>query len=397
MSISWRLLDSRRLLVTALCLILWRALDQLPITGLKGQGIQLFQGIGGGGQFGPYSLGSVGIGPYIFALVILSVLPAISGRVWAMKKTADGRASLRRWAIALAILLAFAQAYSITELIQNTRVGMWFAPLDWFTRLVICLELAGGTVIVILLADLIDEFGLGFGYAAFLLFALRAVALQIHRLADYPAVPWPPFTTFLKASAVWAVISVAIVVATVAFVLALRLVSPPSKKKSQPHRKTELNLIPSGVIRPPLIAGVIVSLPLYYAGYLGPRSELTRWIMGAFSAYSVGPFSPWLRLGIAMTAIIGLAVAFARLDQSRTDVPTYLRRHITRFAFVGGCFLAIMVEVVPLLALLITGATGDAIQLSGFDVVVIVVVIMAIATAAQGEPRTTTVIASAVP
>jgi len=200
-AISWRLLDRRRLLVTGLCLVAWRALDQIAITGPRGQSIQLFQGIGGGVPFARYSLGSVGIGPYIFGLVVLSLLPAISGRVWAMQKTAEGRSSLRRWTIALAVLLAFAQAYSITELIQNTRVGMWFAPLDWLTRLVMCLELVGGTVIVILLADVIDEFGLGFGYAAFLFFALRPVALQIHRLGDYAAVPWPPFTTFLKAGA----------------------------------------------------------------------------------------------------------------------------------------------------------------------------------------------------
>src|SRR5260370_30646427 len=61
--------------------------------------------------------------------------------------------------------------------------AVWYAAAGWFARLLVVVELTGGTVLLILLADLSDEFGLGFGYGAFLIYVLGPVAIQVQRLA----------------------------------------------------------------------------------------------------------------------------------------------------------------------------------------------------------------------
>jgi preprotein translocase subunit SecY len=369
-------------LVTALCLVAWRALDQIPITEINRGALSLFatlqsqhtsglfHAIGSSAvPFASYSLGAIGIAPYIYALVFVSLVPV---------------RSLRRWTRALAVALSLVQAYGLTLLMQST-VPALIEP-EWFPRLVVCLELASGTVIALLLADLIDEYGLGFGYAALILFALQPFAGQVHRLADYAALPWG-LTIFFKAGALWALISVGIVIATVAVVRAVRPVSAPMEEKSGEHRETELTLFPSGVLRPPLIAGVIVSLPLLSSGYLfSSHPPAARWIFDVWSPYSPNPWRLVLYLVIASCVVVALAVLIARMEHPRSEIPDHVRRHITRLAFIGGCFLALTVEVVPVLARLITTAAGQAIELSGFAVVFTTVVILATLTAAQGGP-----------
>jgi preprotein translocase subunit SecY len=178
-------------------------------------------------------------------------------------------------------------------------------------------------------------------------------------------------------------ISVGVVVATVAFVRAVRRVSAPTQEDSGKDGETELTLFPAGVLRPPLLAGVIVSLPLLYSGYLFSSSPaLARWIFDAWSPYSPNPWRLVLYLVIASCVVIALAVLIARVEHA----PSEIRKHITLLAFIGGCFLALTVEVVPVLARVITTAAGQAIELSGFAVVFTTVVILATLTAAQGGP-----------
>jgi preprotein translocase subunit SecY len=384
-------------------------LDQIPAAGLSPDFMSarlqapnpggLFHAIGGSTlPFAPYSLGSIGIRSYIYALILVSVVPVISGRVAAMRKTVEGRRSLGRWTRALAVLLSLGQAYGFTVLMQNTRAVVWFVPLDWFTQLVICLEMAGGTVVALLLADLIDEFGLGFGYGAFLLFALGPVGMQVHRLADYASSPWPPFGTFFKASAIWALISVAVVVATVAFARAARFVHRPTEDKRGDHGSAELKLLQSGVLRPPAFAAAIMFLPPLYAGYLvSSQPEVARLINEFLTPYGPNVWNYALYLAIATCLIIASAVAIAGMDNSRTEIPKYVRPHITRLALIGGFFLALTVELVPVLERVITNAAGDAIPLSGFDVVLVVVVILTTLSAAQRRRVDRGVVASYLP
>jgi preprotein translocase subunit SecY len=91
--------------------------------------------------------------------------------------------------------------------------------------------------------------------------------------------------------------------------------------------------------------------------------------------------------------VIALAVLIARVEHP----PSEIRKQITLLAFIGGCFLALTVEVVPVLARTITTAAGQAIELSGFAVVFTTVVILATLTAAQDGPSTRRLVGSALP
>lgn len=342
--------------------------------------------------FGVYSLGSVGIAPYIYALLIISFLPAISRRGGHMQKTVEGRLSLARWTRALAVLLSLGQAYGVTVLIEQTVA----APINlgWFPRLAVCLELAGGTVIAIWLADSIDEHGLGFGYGALLLFVLRPVVGELHRLADYAAYSWS-LIELSKSIAIWTVASVAVVVATVAVVRAVRAVPPPAAKKSESSAATELPLLQSGVLRPTLFAAVLMSLPVYYAGSVATSHPQARqWIYQFWGPYGT-TFWTVLYGAIATCVVIALAMFVVKLDHLRAGTPNYLRAHIMRLAFLGGCFLALTVEMTPSVELAIARGAGPVIPLSGVSVVLTVVVVMAIVGAASHRADTRSNVASA--
>src|SRR4029077_15613025 len=111
-----------------------------------------------------------------------TLVRAISQRIDSLTRHDEGRLRLQRWIRALAIALALGQAYGWTQLAQSE--GALPGDIDWSARLIVCLELTAGTAIIILLASAIDEFGLGFGNAAPLIYAFEPVATEFHRLAD---------------------------------------------------------------------------------------------------------------------------------------------------------------------------------------------------------------------
>src|SRR2546422_7208521 len=105
------LIGWRRLVVTGLCLVAWRALNEVTVPGLSPAFISarlqvadtstLVHAIGAGSLFSAYSIVAMGVGPYVNALIVMSLLTAISPRVRAIGNGADGLLRLRLWTRAL--------------------------------------------------------------------------------------------------------------------------------------------------------------------------------------------------------------------------------------------------------------------------------------------------------
>jgi len=376
----------RRLAITAVCLAIWRLLDQIPVMGFNPPYLALrAHQIGPPGVFGAladsipvgaYSVGLLGITPYINAVIVMVMMQVILKRVRELAGTDQGRIRLRRWTRALAVALTLLAADGGVNLLQSENA---LPPnLDTFSRLAVMLELAGGTVVVMLLADLLDEFGIGFGYGAFLIYALGPVATQTHRLAGLFASA-PSVEALYAPVGIWLAFSIAVIAGAAAILLAVRRLSPV-EVDGKPTKPIELRLVMSGVLLPVLFAQALMFLPsvvsMYYPG-------TSSWISEHWTA-----FGPNLWTDAAYVATYAAMIAFfAAL------VPAaFIRRdevvgHIWQLALIGGIALALLVAVMPVLEEISSRATGRLVPMNGFDTVLVVALVVVIVTRLEHPKR----------
>ena len=371
----WAAIGWKRLLVTALCLAAWRALEDVPVAGLNPnliaarlQGLDLsspIRAIGSGPPFAPYSIALMGITPYIYALIVMALIEGISARVHAVASTPKGRLRLQRWTRVLAVALALGQAYGWTSLMESDYA---LPPMAWFPRLLVVLELTAGTVILVLLADVIDEFGLGFGNGAFLIYVLTPVGVEAHRLA-YAFTSAPSVDALYRPVGIWLVFSVGIVAATVAVLLAVRRVKGSA----------DLKILMSGVIRPPVFAQTLLLLPVYYANYIAVSNPgLAPAIAQYLTPYGPNRWTDFAFVVVDAGLVIGFTFFVVAIDFRWRSLAPELRAHFARLAVIGGAFLALTVVVLPILEWNATLAGGRATAMSGFDAVLVAAIILAI-------------------
>jgi len=381
----WRRVDRRALLVTAGCLVVWRLLYQIPVGDVTGLFLTARLGLGAAPGFFPaigyqsiplsaYSLAYMGITPYVEALVIMSLVAAVLSSVRSSMTSAAGRSRLERWTRLLAFCLALGQAYGWTRLAQNA--GALPGGIDWSVRLAVSLELVGGTAVVIVLADLLDEFGLGFGYGALLLYAIGLLALQVHRIADF-IVATPSMEALFWPFAIWAAFTLAVTVVSVAVVLAIRRVPAPRMDGQQHGSPVDLRLLASGMLRPPQFAFACIALPTIVASlYLTTNPSGAEWLMVNWNAYGAA-----LWLDVAYVLLEGSLVVFfawfvATVEFRAAGAPAHLGQHVARLALLGGCCLALLGVGATVANHLATRRAGQIIPMSGFDVLLTVAMIL---------------------
>jgi preprotein translocase subunit SecY len=398
-----RLVGSRRLIATGLCLVAWRVLEQITVSGVNQDFVAIrlqsldtssgLNAIGNSTPVAPYSVVALSITPYINALVVMTVIRALSGHVRNRGESPEGRLQLRRWTRALAVGFALGQAYSWTVLMQSGSALP--SQMEWFPRLVVVLELTAGTMILVLLADVIDEFGLGFGYGAILIYVLSPVAGEVHRLALTIALA-PSVEALYRPIGVWAAFSIGVVAITVAVLLAVRPVAPRKTKKPSSEKPAELTLLMSGVLRPPAFAQAVLFLPVILSNYLGASNQgASRWLTLNWTAYGLNPWTDAAYAATYVCLVIGFTYLVIALDFRGTRMPPYLAAHINRLTLVGGTFLALIVVVLPILERIASRAAGTVIAMSGYDAVLVAATILAII--GSLERRTTTSVALPAP
>jgi len=374
----------KRLLVTGLCLAAWRALEQIVVPGINTNSIaarlqfldssSVLHAIGSGIPLASSSIVVMGIAPYINALVLMTVLRGISGRLNAIGETDDGRLRLERWTRALAAALALGQAYGWTELMQSG--GAFPSPIDWFPRLMITLVLTGGTMLLVLLADVIDEFGLGFGNGAILIYALTPVALQVHRLAAIFASA-PSVEALYRPFGVWLVFSIGVVAATVGVLLAVRRVPRVEGRKTT--GVVEMPLVMSGVLRPPMFANAVLFIPVILGNYYASSNPgAPAWIFNYLTAFGPNAWTDVAYAAIDAGLVIGFTYFVVAVDFRHTRFAKEIVAHMSRLTLIAGTFLAVAVVVLPILEWHASDFAGRAIPMSGFNAVLVAAIILAI-------------------
>lgn len=382
----WEAVGWRRVLVTGACLVAWRALEEIPVSGLN-QGMialrlqavnatSLLHAIGSTAVLAPYSIVALGIAPYIYALIVMLLLRVVSARIRATASTAEGAVRLGRWTRALAVVFALAQAYGWTSLMLSGSALQ--SPMGWFPRLVVIFELTAGTMILVLIADVLDELGLGFGNGAILVYALGPVAVQARRIADDLASA-PSLDALYRPYAIWLIFSIAVVAATVAVVLGVRRLRPVDGKTQKPADPVDVKVLLSGVLRPPIFTGALLFVPVAYLNYLAiGNSGMSRWIFDYLTPY--GP-NPWSDIGYVIVdavLVIGFTYFVVACDFRHMGITRAIAAHINRLTFIGGAYLALAVAVAPVVEWNASRAAGRGIPMSGFNTVLVAAVIAGI-------------------
>ena len=246
--------------------------------------------------------------------------------------------------------------------------------MDWSARLVIVLELTGGTMVLVLLGDVLDEFGIGLGNGAILIYALGSLADEVHRLVVTVATS-PSIEALYRPFGVWAIFSIAVVVLTVAILLAVSRVAPIENKKSRTVKPVELRIVLSGVVRPPMFASAFLSLPVVLANsLLVANPDARTWISDHMTAYGANPWTDAAYTALDASLVIGWTYFIVACDFM--GVQQALVGTINRLTLIGGSFLALTVVVMPVLEWNVSQAAGHGFGMSGFDIVLVTTMII---------------------
>jgi preprotein translocase subunit SecY len=394
----WYLVDRRALLISAGCLVVWRVLNQIPVIDISHGFITTrlslyeipttFPAIGSHSiAFEAYSLNHFGIAPYVQVLILTSFATVFIERLRALVNTAEGRRRVERWMRAAAVVFAAGGAYGWSYLAANA--GALPEGIDWFARLSICLEMAAGTAVMILLASALDEYGLGFGYGAVIFYALDILADGLHRVADYIAYA-PSIEALYRPLAVWAAFTLAITVAGVAIFLAYRRVWTRHDDEEEPSQ-IDLKLVMPGILRPGFAAFVMLDAPFIPGRYAGSTPTL-RWFLDNWSPFGSAAWLDATYVLAEAVMLIVFAVIVVWLDWFVTDLPWDVEPHGIRLAAISGLVFALLIAVARPMAHQATEAAGQLISVSGFNVLLVVAIVLVVVLCIEGgrHPLVTT-------
>ena len=205
------MLFTRRLLVTLLIPALFLAAQQwLLLPGLDHAHLKALLARGANGDLSTFSVLSIGISPALTAFIIVEWAALLVPPWRALRRgTPAQRQSLERAALIGTFLVAIAQSWFGAVSVTTLRGTAPLFPDTTLARLVITVSLVAGTGVVLVLASVIDRFGLGRGFSILLVTPIVVTAVRLAKVV--PLLP--------SGDLVWLAAEVAAVVAAARFVL----------------------------------------------------------------------------------------------------------------------------------------------------------------------------------
>ena len=324
-----------------------------------------------GGALLQLSVFALGIMPYITASIIIQLLRVVIPRFEALHKEGQaGTAKLTQYTRYLTIALAILQS---TTIITVARSGQLFPgcsvpiiPNDgWVTIVLMVITMTAGTGLIMWMAELISERGVGNGMSLLIFTSI---------VAGFPAALWGIAggdNGFGKFVAILGVIL--LVIGLVVFVeqsqrripvqYAKRMVGRRMYGGSSTYIPIKINM--AGVI-PVIFASSLLALPALIAQFADPTEDWVIWV----SNNIVDPTAP-LHIAIYVLLIIFFAFFYTSITFNPDEVadnmkryggfipgiragrPTaeYLQYVINRITSAGAIYLA-LVALVPTLALI---------------------------------------------
>jgi len=415
----WASVDIRKkLLITLALLVLYRFAANIPVPGInRGVISGIFQQQGpassllgifdllSGGTLSNFSIGAMGVYPYITAQIIIQLLvpiiPALERRM--KENPREGRKLMEKWTILLTIPMAALSAIGQIQLfnqlttsgsILNYQFG--FTGINLLPTLTTLISMMAGTMVAIWLGELISEYGIPNQGLSLIIFAgiVSRIPVNLYSLI------------ISGQNVVLALILMAVVLALTIFAIIIvqqgrrnvPVLFPGRRvgnRMSMPVKSNLPLMVNLAGMIPLIFAQTILSLPGIIAQFF--ISSNTQWLAN---------FADWLQVTFAPTSIWYVIVFFffvllltffytevlfeqqsygENLKRQGAQIPgvvrglptqNYLNRVQRRITLVGALFLALVATLPYFLQIVLPANIGQNLFLitaSGLLIVVGVV------------------------
>ncbi len=347
-----------------------------------------------GGGLSNLSIMMLGVGPFITASIIMQLLTLMSPRLKQMyhEEGMVGRRKVSQYARYLTVPLAAIQAFGLLSLLESEGILLDLSLMD---RVVSVVVVAAGSVLLMWMGELINEYGIGNG-VSLLIFAGIVANLPTtlgELLLTFDVADIPTYVAFVAAAVV-------IVGAVVVMTEGERPVPVTYAKRVRGMKQyggisTYLPIrINNAGVMPIIFALAILLFPQMIINFLGEidHSIVNVIIDGRFGL-SAFIENPWVYGSVYFLLVFGFtyfysAVTFdpksiaTNLQKSGAFVPgvrpghptaLHLSKILTRLTLVGAVFLGL----VALMPMLMQGITGNpAFAIGGTSLLIVVVVVL---------------------
>ncbi len=389
-----------RIIFTLLILALFRLLATIPIPGIDTLRLEQFisgndflglLNIFSGGGLTNLSIVMLGVGPYITGSIIMQLMTVMFPKLKAMyQEEGDiGRKKFTQYSRLLTVPLAFVQGFAFLKLLQNQGILTNLAPLDLATNLIV---IAGGSLLLMWLGELISEFGIGNGVSLIIFAGIVSVLpSSISQLVfTFDTALLPVYVGFLVASllVIWGVVVITEAERPIPVTYAKQVRG--NKVYGGVSTYLPLRVNQAGVI-PIIFAMSILLFPQMIVGFLAnvnntiiqKVSEFILQILSNQTFYSIMYFLLVFLFTYFYTAITFDPDQIAKnLQRSGAFIPgvrpgnttsAYIGKILFRLTMVGALFLGV-IAVLPLVVQSLTGIGAVAIGGTGLLIVVSVVI-----------------------
>ncbi len=390
----------RKILTVLFIFLVFRFFAHIPVAGVNiAQLKSLFAqnqllgllDIFSGGTLSNFSVLAIGLGPYIYASIVLQLLTIVYPKLEELQKEGEyGRQKINQYTRYITIPLAIVQSLGMYALLRNQQI---IGTLDPFQLLSFVVTMTAGTMLLMWLGELITEQGIGNGISL-LIFAGIVGRIPVSIFQTITTVNSQDLINL----GIFAALGIAVIAAIVYVNEAVRKVPIYYAKrvrggKSYGGQSTHLPLRinQSGVI-PIIFAVSIVLLPSLLSNYFLSNSNKTLAAIGAFLSTNFNPNSITynvvyfvLVMGFTYfyTAVIFNPQKIAEEIQKyggfipgvRPGKPTstFLNYITTRITLPGAVFLG----AIAVLPNIVRAATGiNALLIGGTSILIVVSVVI---------------------
>ncbi len=406
----WRVPTLRKkILITIGILALFRLAAHIPLPGIDTSTLKnLFAGsallslldIFSGGTLANFSIMALGVNPYINASIIMQMLSMVFPSLEEMQKEGEyGREKINQYTRFLTLPLAIVQSFGLIALMRSQGLAGITNPLNLLTIIV---TLTAGTMLLMWLGELIQEYGIGNGVSV-IIFAGIVGRIPVSFFKTASTTTEQNTTNIL----VFAAMAILVIYFVVKITEAVRQVTIQYARRSRAGTTagTQLTHLPlrlnqAGVI-PIIFAVSLMLLPSVIGNFLLSNPNLTLAQIGRFLTSIFKPESAtysllYFLLVVAFTFFYTTVVTNPEkiadevkknggfVPGVRPGLPTahYLGHIINRITLAGAVFLG-LIAVLPNIAQAATGVTTLAI--GGTSLLIVISVILETAKDIQGQ------------
>lgn len=389
-----------RVLFVVFELFLFRLLAAIPVPGVDSARINqflngnqffgVFNALSGGG-LSRFSIVMLGIGPYITASIIMQLLSMMAPRIKELMQESGeaGRKKFNQYVRLLTVPLAILQSFSFIKYLQSQNA---IDALSLHALIVNIIIIVGGSMLLLWIGELINEFGVGNGTSLIIMAGILSVMPS--KIAQF-------FFTFtidqLPVTLLYIAIGI-LVIAGVVYIYEAERPVPVTYARAVRGIRTlggnntylPLRLAQAGVM-PIIFASSLLLFPQFLAGVFANSTHHAlqtvahglQWFLLNAWLYSLVYFVLVVFFTYFYTAVTFDPKQIAEnLQKNGAFVPgirpgdattSYLATIVTRITLVGSVFLG-LVAVLPLIIRSTTGITAFAVGGTSLLITVSVVI-----------------------